>query len=219
MSDAPPTRKSALKKQTLRINRNTTVPTRHLMFNNTARVRPFNFRNTSAAAANTSANIGIQVVEGKNARGNAPGIRPNDPRADPQYAYALGTNKQALRKSMAQNKQNRYLGVNAPTLNMFRFPGMEKIKRAATQSMLAAKHHEMGYPVEELNYIMLQGANENYMNEERRAMKQPYFNHARQNIAAAYRSAQINEKVAQQIAAGAAGGKSRRNRKTRRNRK
>ena len=235
MSDAPPTRKSALKgafnpktlrrsrgvKELINVNGRPIIQKPTLMFANTANVRPFNFRNTATEVANWSANTEIQLVEGKNARGYAPVIQPGDPRLAPEFTEMMGTNKEGLRRSMARNKAERSAGVNRPSHNFLRVSKLNKSRRPAKHMFLGATQHEMGYPNQHLNKLWFQGANENYINEERQLMKEPYFNQVQQNRAAAYRTAKINAAHAQHIAmeAAASSPKSRRSRKTRRNRK
>lgn len=228
----PPPRKSALKgfynTKTLRrsigsrelVNGNGSamVPRRRLMFHNTARIRPFDFRNTAAEVANASANTTAPLMQGKNARGYAPVIRPDDPRANPEFAEALGANQKGLRQSMARNREERFAGINRPTHNSIRASKLNQSRKPVKELMLRATQHEMGYPDRELNQLWFMGANDEYLNEERTLMKKPYYNHVQQNKAAAYRAAQINAADVSQIAAEASP-KTRRARKTRRNRK
>jgi hypothetical protein len=212
-------------KELINVNGRPIIQKPTLMFANTANVRPFNFRNTATEVANWSANTEIQLVEGKNARGYAPVIQPGDPRLAPEFTEMMGTNKEGLRRSMARNKAERSAGVNRPSHNFLRVSKLNKSRRPAKHMFLGATQHEMGYPNQHLNKLWFQGANAKYLKQEQEKMKRLYLKHGQENVDAAIRAAEIDEFEAQQIAENnynPSGGKShrtRRSRKTRRNRK
>jgi hypothetical protein len=111
------------------------------MFANVAQVRPFNFTNAAEEAATANFNIGVGLVNGKNARGRPLRIQANDPRKAAEFAEAMGTNIATLEASMAANQASRNAGVTAfknahRTMNIFRHVPLETIV-----------HHNPNHPI------------------------------------------------------------------------
>lgn len=236
MSGGPLSRKSALKKpMTRRLRRGMgsrelidingravmkhapNTSSRTLMFANSAKVRPFNFRNPAAETANASLNRMTALVEGKNARGNPPIIHRNDPRANPKFAEALGTNLAALGASMAKNRVNRAAGINQPTLNQVRISGLNQYRPYAKERRLMVAQYDMGQSVDEINYLREQGANNAYIEEELDELERPFRKQMAMNNLAAHYAAYKNAKEAGYNSRRKSRRKTRR--KTRRNRK
>jgi hypothetical protein len=185
MSDAPPTRKSALKKpMTKRMRRgfgqrrlinangraiqqqqqvnNSDKPKRSLMFTNKAHVRRFNFRNTANQVGNVSENVDIPLVNGKNARGNPPVYSRNDPRKNPEFAEYLGTDPRELQKSIERSKITQRLGVNRPTINYVRpYENMKRKQNIKTIRRMIAQYN-MGYHDPEM-YNLIDEYRANYI--------------------------------------------------------
>jgi hypothetical protein len=244
MSGSPP-RKSTLKRgigsRTLvNVNGRAIVAAalpRRLMFSNVTRVRPFNFRNAAVKAATANSNTDAALVTGKNARGNPPIIEPHDPRKNPAFAEAMGTNIAALKASMAANSASLHSNLAAyleeratpnsilglPVKSVMRTGQPNMNRRGAKEMYLMAAQYESGHSVPELNQLAMEGANDEYIAEEVEGLKQPYRNIVASNENVARQSAEINAEFGQRIINNAAreprARRSRRNRKTRRNRK
>ena len=209
-----------------------------LMFANTTRVRPFNFRSRADQASSAMFNRNAALVTGKNARGKPPTIGIYDPRKSPFFAEAMGTNLEKLETTMATNTATRDANLKAyrkgsanpnvifrlPVKNILRTeePPMNRV--GAKEMRLMAAQYEMGHSVPELNQLSMEGANNAYVAAEAAGLMRPYHNQAAYNQNIAYESAEFNAKIAQKIANQVASGRARsrrnrRSRKTRRNRK
>lgn len=212
---------------------------RRLMFASTVNVRPFNFRNATVEARHTNSNTRVPLVNGRNARGDSPKIPLGDPRLNPAFKEAIGTNPTSLRASMIANRESLQEGIKkfkqkrATGENMFHLPVMSVFHAAQSpinrfgpkQARIMAAQYNLGHPVPELNQLAMEGAPNEYIAEEAELLAANYRNQADYNAEVAQRAAKINANVAKEIEkeiANAAGPKSRRNRrsrKTRRNRK
>ncbi len=153
-----PSRRSALKQSTtkrlrrgigrrhlINANRRAIQPTRSIHFEDTVNVRPFNFRNEVSHAAHANENVLAPLINGINARGNPAMIPSNDPRFNPEFAEALGTDPKHLQLSMQRNRLTRNYGINLPTMNRVRPYENSKRKRNMKTIRRMVAQYDIGY--------------------------------------------------------------------------
>ena len=186
-------------------------PRRTLMFQNTINVRPFNFRNEPLQAANATENVIAPLINNYNARGNPPIITPNDPRANPEFSEFLGTDPVKLQKSMERNRITRSLGINRPTMNIFRPRGNNRRKQNMKTVRRLVAQYNMGYNDPLMNFLIdkyrMNYANRNNLTDNNivSEFERPYRDQANINLQVARTAAARN----------ARGGASRKTRRTR----
>ncbi len=172
-----------------------------LMFSNTINVRPFNFRNEAAQAANANGNVIAPLIDTYNARGKAPIIPRGDPRTNPAFAEEAPANIERLTHSLQTARHNRALGrlQNESTRRLMTYPGLD---RSGPRKLMAkAATFKEGRSVPYFNRLIAEGATPNYITAELEAHEEPYRHITAYNEKVAREAAKYNEKVARAIEA------------------
>jgi hypothetical protein len=194
-------------------------PRKTVRVSNTARVRNYNFLYPTAHIANASRNRFAPTVSGKNARGKSAHIPQGNTRISPMYlpnntgrifksTNAMTGNAAEFRNVSRRSKNSLRAGENVPTMYQTRraLSKNEQINKAnKTLAIIEhATYRNTGVNTTHSQiYNNLQQSGEN-MENVIRSGEQAYIASGLENVAHARRTAELNQRTAEEIAVEAA---------------